>query len=239
MEDHGERDFMKKYDIILWDIDQTLLDFKKSENYALKETFKQFGKIIQDETVQLFSRINDSYWKRYEKGEIDKQEIQSGRFQSLFEALSICDIKVEDIAPVYQKALGSVYFYQDDSYRLCRELKKDYRQYVVTNGVEWTQQNKMRLSGFDKIMDGIFISEVLGSPKPNKEFFEKCFEKIPDFQKEKTIIVGDSLTSDMRGGNIAGISCCWYNPEHKEKSNDVRIDYEIDHLWNIKEVLNA
>lgn len=237
--DNTERNFMKKYEIILWDVDQTLLDFKKSEDYALKDTFRQFGRIIQDDTVRLFSRINDSYWKRLERGEIDKTEVQHGRFRSLFEALSIYDIKVEDIAPVYQKALGSVYYYLDDSYRLCCELKKDYRQYAVTNGVEWTQQNKMKLSGFDKIMDGIFISEVLGSPKPNKEFFDKCFEKIQDFQKEKTIIVGDSLTSDMCGSNRAGISCCWYNPEHKEKSSDIRIDYEIYNLWDIKEVLNA
>lgn len=230
---------MKKYEIILWDMDQTLLDFKKSENYALKDAFKQFGKTIQDDTVRLFSEINDSYWKRFERGEIDKQEILSGRFRSLFEVLSIKDIKIEDIAAVYQKALGSVYFYLDDSYRLCSELKGNCRQYVVTNGVEWTQQNKMKLSGFDRIMDGIFISEVLGVPKPNKEFFEKCFEKIQDFHREKTIIIGDSLTSDMRGGNRAGITCCWYNPEHKERNGDIRIDYEIDNLWDIREVLNA
>lgn len=230
---------VKKYEIILWDVDQTLLDFKKSEDYALKYTFEQFGRKIQEETVQLYSEINDSYWKQFERGEVTKETVLYGRFQSLFEALSIHDIKAEEIAPAYQKALGSVYFYRDDSYRLCQELKKDYRQYVVTNGVTWTQQNKLRLAGFDKIMDGIFISEVLGCPKPNKEFFDRCFEKIPDFNKEKTIIVGDSLTSDMLGGNRAGISCCWYNPGQKEKNSDISIDYEINYLWDIKEVLNA
>lgn len=228
---------MQRYKIILWDVDQTLLDFTKSEDYALRNTFEHFGIQINSETVALYSGINDSYWKRLERGEVTKQEVLLGRFYTLFECLSIDAIDVPDFASAYQKALGSVYFYRDDSYRLCLELKKDYRQYVVTNGVTWTQRNKLRLAGFDKIMDDIFISEEIGSPKPFRDFFEKCFDKIPDFDKEKTIIVGDSLTSDMLGGNRAGISCCWYNPEEKEKANDVFIDYEIRNLWEIRKIL--
>lgn len=228
---------MGKYEIILWDVDQTLLDFLKSEDYALRYAFEQFGKCIDSAIVSLYSEINDSYWKRLEKGEITKQEVLHGRFQSLFAKLSIKDIQVDNFAKIFQTALGSVCFYKDDSYRLCQELKKDHRQYVVTNGVAWTQQNKLKLAGFDQIMNDIFISENLGSPKPNKEFFDKCFEMIPDFNRQKTIIVGDSLTSDMLGGNRAGITCCWYNPAGKEKKGNAHIDYEINNLWDIKEVL--
>lgn len=230
---------MGRFNTILWDVDQTLLDFKRSEDYALRHTFKQFGRSIDKETVALYSAINDSYWKRLEKGEVTKQQVLMGRFISLFEQLGVKDITPEDFAPVYQTALGSVYYYKDDSFRLCQELSKTYRQYVVTNGVTWTQQNKLHLSGFDKIMNHIFISEVIGFPKPYKEYFDRCFEQIPDFDRERTIIVGDSLTSDMLGGNNAGIACCWYNPEGTEKTGKVRIDYEIKNLWEIKEVLNG
>lgn len=230
---------MKKYEIILWDVDQTLLDFTKSEDYALRHAFEQFGRSIDTEIVKLYSGINDSYWKRLERGEVTRQEVLYGRFRSLFQELSVEDITAEEFAPVFQKALGSVYFYKDDSYRLCQELQKDFRQYVVTNGVTWTQQNKLKLAGFDKVMEDIFISEMLGCDKPCREFFDKCFERIPDFNKEKTIIVGDSLTSDMMGGNNAGIACCWYNPEGKERTGTVRIDHEIDDLWDIREVLNG
>lgn len=230
---------MKKYEIILWDVDQTLLDFSKSEDYALRFAFEQFGRSINAEIVKLYSGINDSYWKRLERGEITRQEVLQGRFRSLFKELSVRDISAEEFAPVFQKALGSVYFYKDDSYRLCQELHNDFRQYVVTNGVAWTQQNKLKLAGFDKIMDDVFISEVLGSNKPEKDFFDKCFKLIADFNREKTIIVGDSLTSDMLGGNNAGIACCWYNPEGKEREANVRIDHEISNLWNIREVLNG
>ena len=230
---------MKKYEIILWDVDQTLLDFTKSEDYALRHAFEQFGRSIDTEIVKLYSGINDSYWKRLERGEVTRQEVLYGRFRSLFQELSVEDITAEEFAPVFQKALGSVYFYKDDSYRLCQELQKDFRQYVVTNGVTWTQQNKLKLAGFDKVMEDIFISEMLGCDKPGREFFDKCFERIPDFNKEKTIIVGDSLNSDMLGGNNAGIACCWYNPEGKERTGKVRIDHEIADLWDIREVLNG
>lgn len=230
---------MGKYEIILWDVDQTLLDFKKSMDYALRAVFEKFGLRIDAKAIALYSSINESFWKRFEKGEITKQEVLHGRFSSLFERLSIQNISVEDFASVYQRELGSVYYYKDDSFRLCQELKKDYRQYAVTNGVTWTQQNKLKLAGFDKLMEDIFISEMIGSPKPYKEFFDRCFKKIPDFQREKTIIVGDSLTSDMLGGNRAGIACCWYNPEGQEKTGDVRIDYEIRNLWDVKEVLHG
>lgn len=232
---------MKQYEVILWDVDQTLLDFSKSQDYALKYAFQKFGRTIDSQTVRLYAGINDSYWKRLERGEISKAEVLRGRFETLFEQLQISDLPVEEFASVYQKALGSVYYYRDDSFLLCSELRREFRQYVVTNGVTWTQQNKLKLAGFDRVMDGIFISEMLGSPKPSLSFFEKCFEQIPDFQKEKTMIVGDSLTSDMLGGNNAGIACCWYNPEGRKLEDEtdftLQIDYEIRNLWEIKDIL--
>ncbi len=228
---------MKRFEVILWDVDNTLLDFDKSEDYALRYSFEQFGKKIDTETVHLYSKINMSYWERLERGEITKDKVLSGRFESLFEELHICDIPVSEFKEIFQKALGSIVYYKDDSYKLCKELSKEFKQYVVTNGVTWTQESKMKLSGFDKIMDDIFISEQIGNPKPSPLFFDECFKMIPGFVKEKTIIIGDSLTSDMKGGNNADISCCWYNPNSKENNSDVKIDFEIKNLWEVKDIL--
>ena len=230
---------MKKYQIVLWDVDQTLLNFKESENYAIRKAFEQFGIPIENEVVKLYSQINDSYWKRFEKGEVSKQEVQLGRFRTLFQEIGLSHVREEEFAPVFQRLLGSVYFYQDDSYTLCKHLKSVCRQFVVTNGVAWTQRNKLKLSGLDKFMEDMFISEEIGMPKPMKEFFDKCFERIPGFEKERTIIVGDSLTSDMLGGNRAGIACCWYNPEGQKRGGELRIDYEIKNLWEIEEIING
>lgn len=241
---------MKKYDTILWDVDGTLLNFLKSEEFALKKAFQDWGISITQEIVSLYSGINDSYWKRLEKGQITKEEVLFGRFETLFETLgenwqkedgnlgeNIRKIPVSEFQKHYQTALGSVYYYQDDSYQLCQRLKKDFKQYIVTNGVEWTQRNKLKLAGFTELMEDIFISEVIGTPKPDVRFFEECFRRIPDFRRETTIIIGDSLSSDMLGGNRANIATCWYNKEALEKNMDVTIDYEIRNLWEVEKIL--
>lgn len=228
-----------RYHTILWDVDQTLLDFDRSQDYALRFCFQKLNLEINDEIVQIYASINDSYWKRLERGEVTKKELLTGRFDTLFEQLHIDTVTSADIAPMYQKALGSVYFYKDDSLELCKKLQGKVKQYVVTNGVSSTQRNKLRLSGLDQIMDGIFISEEMNYAKPDIRFFERCFKQIPNFQKESTLIVGDSLTSDMKGGNQAGLDCCWYNPAGHKNENNLKIDYEIQNLWEVEEILSC
>ena len=227
------------YQTILWDVDQTLLDFDKSQDYALRFCFQNLNLEINDEIVRIYASINDSYWKRLELGEVTKKELLTGRFDRLFEQLHIKTVTSADIAPMYQKALGSVYFYRDDSLNLCKKLQGKVRQYVVTNGVSSTQRNKLRLSGFDQIMDGIFISEEMNYAKPDIRFFEGCFKQINNFQKESTLIVGDSLTSDIKGGNQAGIACCWYNPAGHKNESGLKIDYESQNLWEVEEILSC
>lgn len=228
---------MYQYETILWDVDQTLLNFEKSQNCAIRFCFQQLGLTINEDIISLYAAINDSYWKRLELGEVTKKELLTGRFDDLFEKLHITDVTSADIAPMYQKALGEVYFYRDDSLALCRKLKGKVKQYIVTNGVASTQRNKLMLSKLDQAVDGIFISEELEYAKPDQRFFERCFQKIPNFSKEKTLIVGDSLTSDIKGGNLAGIACCWYNPYEKQSTAGLRIDYEIRNLWEVEEIL--
>lgn len=229
---------MRKFDILLWDVDQTLLDFGKSQREALGRSFEKYGRRMNDETLALYVSINDDYWKRHERGEVSKKELLTGRFETLFSQIKIADIPVEEFAAFYQKALGEVYYFRDDSYRLCQELKEDgIRQYAVTNGVSSTQRNKLRLSGLDQILDDVFVSEEIGEPKPGLRYFEECFQRIPDFSREKALLVGDSLSSDIQGGNNAGVCCCWYNPEKKPNDSGLRIDYEIRNLWELKEII--
>lgn len=228
---------MGRFDTILWDVDQTLLDFKKSEDYAIRYCFRKFGREATGETVAIYSAINEGFWKRIEKGEINKKEALVQRFYQLFQQIGEEEMDAAAFQAEYADALGSVYYYQDDSYELLKSLRGKYRQYLVTNGVTYTQMKKLRLSGFDQLADGIFVSEQIGVPKPYKEFFEKCFSMIPGFCREKALIVGDSLSSDMQGGNNAGIATCWYNPAGFENSLDIKIDYEIKNLNEIWDVL--
>lgn len=230
---------MGKYDTVLWDVDQTLLDFKASERYAVKHCFEHFHRTVKDEVVDLYSEINEEVWKRIERGEVDKKEALTGRFQALFERTGITGIEAAAFQKKYAEALGSVYYIQDDSYTLLESLKGKYRQYLVTNGVASTQRNKLKLAGFDRLVDDIFVSEEIGAPKPQKAYFEACFLKIQGFDRTRTIIVGDSLSSDILGGNRARIAACWYNPKGLENHSEALPDYEIKSLREIIPILEG
>ena len=229
---------MRKYTTVFWDLDQTLLDFDRSMEYALQAVFAQYGLKINEEMTARYSVINRSYWLRLESGELSKEQVTVGRFRTFFEELGITHVSPEELNVDYQRELGSVFFFMEGAKELVALLKeRGYRQYVVTNGVHATQANKMRLSGLDRIMDGVFVSELMGYPKPRKEFFDGCFAALSDVDRNKCILVGDSLTSDMRGAENAGIASCWFNPEKQEKDVDVRTDYEIRRLEELISIL--
>lgn len=229
---------MGKYTMVLWDLDQTLLDFDRSMNYAIRAVFRQHGLYIDDEAVARYDAINRDHWNRLERGEIGKEEVKVGRFRVFLEELGITHVDPEEIAASYQVELGSVYYYIDGAQELVMKLKEEgYRQYVVTNGVNATQSSKMRLSGLDQIMDGVFVSELMGYPKPMKGFFDACFAQLPEGARESCILVGDSLTSDMQGANNAGITACWFNPGGRVKDIDVHTDYEIRKLEELLPIL--
>ncbi len=225
---------MEKYRIVLWDLDGTLLNFKLSERYALGVCLKAHGVEMTEEMLAAYSGINEAYWKRLEKGEVTKQELLPGRFREFFRKAGITHIRPEEMQKKYEVELGRKTFYVDASLELVKRLRKQgVRQYIVTNGVIVTQQIKMKNSGFDRLVDGVFISDEIGYEKPRKEFFEIAFGRILDFEKKEALLVGDSLSSDMRGADNAGVDACWYNPEGKKNEEGVPVKYEIRNLQEV------
>ena len=224
--------------VILWDVDGTLLDFKKAEYAAIKKCFEIFklGECT-DEMIERYSIINRKYWEKLERGEITKQEVLINRFIDFFEAENIKSDCAKEFNEQYQKWLGETVCFCDNSYELMENLKGRVKQYAVTNGTKAAQDRKLSKSGLIDIFDGVFISEVVGCEKPGIKFFEYVWEQIGDYDKKEILIVGDSLTSDIQGGNNAGIMCCWYNPKNIKNETNLRIDYEIDDLQKILEII--
>ena len=223
---------------ILWDVDGTLLDFIVAEKAAIKTLFREFNLgQCSDEMIKRYSEINKGYWQRLERGEITKQEVLVGRFKEFFESEGLDSSVAEEFNSLYQLRLGDTIVYHDDSLEIIRSLKGRLRQYVVSNGTVEAQSKKLRLSGLGELMDGIFLSEHIGVEKPNIEFFDKVFEEIEPADRSSILIVGDSLTSDIQGGNNAGIITCWYNPQGDKAPDKYRIDYEISDLHQIYEII--
>lgn len=223
-----------RYDVILWDVDGTLLDFDYSQHYAICKCLEEIGVTPSNGITERYAAINDGWWKRLEKGEVTKKQLLTGRFTDLFAEYDIVCDDVEGFRQHYQEYLGSVYRYIDNSLEICKALTGKCLQCVVTNGVTATQLNKLKLSGFYNIMEHIFISEQIGAPKPQRTFFDRIFEMLPDAPKDRMLIVGDSLSSDMQGGNNAGIDTCWYNPKNEINRTEAETNYIIR---NLKEVL--
>ena len=232
----GKKDMIK---VILWDVDGTLLDFKKAEYVAIKKCFEIFdlGE-CSDEMISRYSDINRRYWEKLERKEITKQEVLVNRFVDFFESEDIVTDCAEEFNKEYQLQLGETICFCDNCYEMLKGLKGQVKQYAVTNGTRIAQDRKLSKSGLIDIFDGVFISEVVGCEKPGIEFFEHVWEQIGFYEKDEVMIVGDSLTSDIQGGNNAGIVCCWYNPKHVENNSNLRIDYETDDLQKIAEILS-
>lgn len=222
--------------IILWDVDGTLMDFKRSEHESLKKALKALGYNASEADIELYSAINDSCWKRYENGEMTYDDIFYNRFAEFFSKIGIsADIKKAN--EIYRNNLGEIFFLNEHALDICLSLKGKVRQYIVTNGYAKTQEKKITASGLADAVDGIFISGLIGCPKPEKKFFDICFEKIGNVDPKRTIIIGDSLSSDMKGGENAGILTCWYNPSGEKNESGVKIDFEIRCLDEVYEIL--
>ena len=204
-----------KITTVLWDVDGTLLDFIAAEKAAIRKLFKEYdlGECT-DEMLARYSKINRTYWVKLENGEMTKPEILVGRFRDFFVSEGLDPSIASAFNEKYQDRLGDAdsIVYCDDSLNLLKSLRGKIRQYAVSNGTIAAQTKKLKLSGLGELMDGIFLSEQLGYEKPNIEFFNQVFDALGPVDRSKVLIVGDSLTSDIRGGNNAGIPTCWYNP---------------------------
>lgn len=224
---------------ILWDIDGTLLDFLAAEKAAIRGCFEKFGLgACSDELIARYSALNHSYWQRLERGEVTKQQVLVGRFEEFFAQEGIDAALAAPFNDAYQLVLGDTICFMDHSDQLIARLRGKVRQYAVTNGTRVAQDRKLTKSGLGELFDGVFISELVGAEKPSPAFFDHVFAHIGPVDKSEVLIVGDSLTSDMKGGLLAGIPCCWYNPKNLPAPEDMKLDYVIQDLNQVEDILN-
>lgn len=227
-----------KYTILLWDIDGTVLNFLEAEKNAIRTLFQKFGLgECTDAMLSRYSAINRKYWEALERGEMEKSVILVERFREFFTLYGLDASCAPAFNAEYQTALGDTIVFHDNAPEILRELRNSFRQYAVTNGTKTAQEKKLRMSGLSEIFDGVFISEDVGFEKPSVPYFDFVRNSIPDYRPEEALIIGDSLTSDIRGGNNAGIDTCWYNPSGKENTAGVRVTYEIRNLHELSGIL--
>ena len=225
---------MIKY--VLIDLDDTIFDFHKAEAAALTGMLMQFGIAPSESLKKRYSEINKSQWELLEKKLKTREQILVDRFSIFFSEIG-ADIDSLTARTIYEDLLGNGHFFIDGAEKLLDDLYGKYRLYLASNGTKTVQTKRIALSGIAKYFDEIFISQSIGYDKPSKEYFEKCFSMIPEFSKDEAIIIGDSLSSDIKGGINAGIKTCLYNPSKKTNDSDIVPDFEITDLSEIPSLL--
>ncbi|WP_166704420.1 YjjG family noncanonical pyrimidine nucleotidase [Bacillus albus] len=227
---------MKKYKTLLFDVDDTLLDFQKAEKVALRMLFEERGIPLTREVEAQYKKINKSLWDAFEEGEINRDEVVNTRFSILLKEYGeeVDGILFENN---YRSYLEEGNQLMQGAFEFISQIQSEYDLYIVTNGISKTQDKRLRNAGLHPLFQGVFVSEDTGFQKPMKEYFDYVFEQIPNFAPEEGLIIGDSLSADIKGGYIAGIDTCWFNPEKKLNDSEIVPTYEVQNFEELYALL--
>lgn len=213
---------MKRYTTLLFDADRTLFDFDAAEREAFGIVMDKFGIQYTDADFERYVKINDGLWERLGRGEITKEYLQDNRFGIFFDSIGRrVDTPSETLNREYVDELANVSKLFDGALSLCEELSKHYDLYIVTNGVSHTQKKRFYLSPIHGYFKDIFVSEDAGAAKPKAEYFDYVFASIGEDRRTSSVIIGDSLSHDILGGNNYGIDTVWYNPKNTENTTGI------------------
>jgi 2-haloacid dehalogenase len=228
---------LKKYKTLFFDADDTLLDFGAAESLALSLLFKDQEIELTNELEAHYKEFNQELWRSLEDGKIERDELLNTRFSLFFKEYGK-EVDGALLEKNYRRYLEEGYQLVDGAIELVKDLQHKYDLYMVTNGVSKTQDKRLRASGLQPFFKNVFVSEDTGFQKPMKEYFDYVFERIPNFSLEHGLIVGDSLSSDIRGGILAGMDTCWFNPKKKPNNTKMEPTYQIQKLEELYQILN-
>lgn len=225
-----------KYTTLLFDLDDTLLDFGKTESFAMERLFADYGIAPTQENKRIYVELNKAKWRALEKKEITREELFKTRFTEFFALMNIdadgIKANSEFISYVSQ---GS--YLIDGALETCRILHENYRIFIITNGSKKAQHGRLTGSPLMEYIDGVFISEEIGFVKPEKGYFEYVLNSIEEKDKSRILVIGDSLDSDIAGALNSGLDCCWLNNSSEHKENYA--NYEIFNIMQVLEILKV
>ncbi len=223
-------------EFLFLDLDDTILDFHKAERLAIAKTIREFGVEPTEEILTRYHAINKWHWEQLELGAMTRDQVLVNRFQTLFQELGH-EVDAPRCAKVYERNLSQGHYFLPGAEEAVHSLSKKYRLFLASNGTAVVQHGRMTSANLYPYFEQVFVSQDIGHNKPSREYFEGCFARIPGFDLEKAMIVGDSLTSDIRGGIHAGMKTVWVNP-HRADCGAIVPDYEIEALSQLEDLLN-
>lgn len=221
---------------VLVDIDNTLLHFDKCAEKSMRLAFDEFKITPPNDFLSTFIQINDGLWKEIERGTLTKEGLHKIRFVKVLKAMGIDfdGLIFEERFRHYLKTSAEMV---DGAERLMQYLKKKYFVALASNGHAEQQKLRLKISGLDKYADAIFLSGDIGYEKPSVKFFDSALLQLPTKNKDEIIIIGDSLSADIKGGIDFKIKTCWFNLKNADKNKDILPDYTVNSLAEIENIL--
>ncbi|MEA4966304.1 MAG: YjjG family noncanonical pyrimidine nucleotidase [Oscillospiraceae bacterium] len=223
-------------EFVFFDVDDTLLDFGWSEHTALHRTYRELGVPLTEDMYARYHCLNRLCWQACERGEITREIMLTARHRQMFQEYGI-DRDPGECERRYRKNLGIGHCLTPHALEILDYLHPRYRLFLASNGVAETQYSRLDSAGLTPYFEQIFISEDAGALKPTPEYFDYCFARIPGVCRERAVLIGDSLSSDIMGGRQAGIRTIWYNPNGKAGRDDLLPDWEICDLLELTSIL--
>lgn len=233
-------DDMMKYQWLLFDADGTLFDYDKAEKSALATTFSAFTLPYSEDVLSIYREINDQMWRAFEAGTITQKNLKTERFQRLLTSVgSDGDPAPEAFSRRYLQNLGNCTDLITDADRIIKTLYGNIHLALITNGLKEVQRSRLAKSMIGTYFEAILISDELGVAKPDPGIFDAAFEAMGNPDKNEVLIIGDSLSSDIKGGRDYGIDTCWFNPHGRSRSTTDQVVYEIQNLTQILDILGV
>jgi 2-haloacid dehalogenase len=214
----------------------TLFDYNRAEATALRKTFHSLTLPFEDEYLGVYRSINSKLWQALEQHEITPAVLRFRRFELLLESLQLSG-SPDQMSTAYIEQLAICTDLIDGAYEVLQTLHGTSRLAIVTNGLQAVQRSRLAHSAIRDFITELIISEEVGAAKPQPAFFEAAFARTGQPAKSDVLLIGDSLTSDIRGGVDYGLDTCWYNPTAEPGPDGLTITYEIGHLRELLEVV--
>ena len=225
---------------LLFDLDNTLLDFPADEEMAFRKLYAWAGfekvRPYTPEALEHYERCNRRWWDRFEKGECTKPELFVGRFVDYLAETGLQGDPQELHRQFFTNlAAGGVAL--AGALELLERLSPSFKLYVVTNGNAPTAKTRIANSGVGRFIKGYFVSEAIGVGKPDPRYFQYVFEHIPGFRKEEAVLIGDSLFSDIAGAKTVGLESIYLPPPWEEAVFPNQADYTVGSFDELEALL--
>lgn len=226
-----------RYRWLLFDLDNTLMDFHAASEIAFVELMREYGLLEDEIDYPRYHEINGRVWHDFEAGKIDAITLRGRRFEEYFEAVNVRPVSGLQANEDYLKIVAQHPIMIDGAYDLLKAVAPHYQLAIITNGLKEVQRKRLDAADITHYFDAITVSDEIGVAKPDPRYFDHAISLMQYDEKDKMLVIGDSLLSDILGANRSGIDSCWHNLKRKPNTTHAAPTYEVHNLIALRELL--